>query len=853
MKSLSRVHWLSAAMAANLACSSSPVASHATDAGHDALRAPDAARDALRSTADAHDGSSSDAGAHDSAIDAAVDAGPVTTLSFGEDLVASLSASGQLTITRSGQPILATAANQPLFTSAIDPASPDGWHDPKSLASDTFTTLPAPGIKMDSPSPGVLRFAAHDSRADVVLVSLSVASDSGFYTGLGERYDHVDPRGEIVGMQLEIDSAYESGTTDRHVPVPWLVSSNGYGIFVEDRQAGAWDVASTDPGVVRSTFEDSTLDVLIVVDPDPLAVVATLTTIAGRQRATPVWALAPMMWRHVDTQAELLADLAHIRSLHIPTTTFWIDDGWQVALDTLDFTPTKYTEAGAATAEMKTLGFKLFGWNSPYLESPASSGTEDEAQLLYPTAEADGYFVKKGSAPFAALGPGSGTYGLMDFTSGGATAFWAGRAAVPVGLGMDGFKLDYGEDMVPSIFGQRLGLTLADGETERTARDYPLVYHGAYRKALARDGGSGDDGVLVVRASTYGGAQVADIVWPGDLDNGFQHYGDVNGAGALLVGGLPASVVAAQTLSASGFALFGADIAGYRDGVPTSEALLRWAEQCSLSMVMQLGPGENKYPWNYDASTVTTYTALANLHQSLVPYLATLLTAAETLGTPTLRPLPLAFPTDSDAPMFADTEYLLGPALLVAPVVTSGVMSRQVHLPPGEWFPWWGGAAIAGPMTFTAQAPIGQPPLYVLAGSLLPMLPPGIDTLVASDDPSTVSLSAMAGTDVASAWVSGPASTTCLDGSSLSIADTATGVLVTWAPSGTGNALVLTLDVSQRKGATFAPTQVVSVSGGPLTQETSAAAVSTATTSAFYLSGTQAVVRLVGAGAARLE
>jgi len=829
-----------------LACGASPSpAPPASDAGRDARR------DATRAP---------DAGHHDAGRDARArtDAPPadsgVRTLSLGAGQEASLTGEGQLAITASGKTILSTAPGQPLFSSAVDAASPNGWHDPKNLTTDTFTALPASAITMDSPSPGVLHLVATDSRADVVLVSLALASDAGFYTGLGERYDHVDPRGEIVGMQLELDAAYESGTTDRHVPVPWLVSSNGYGVFVRDRQAGAWDVASTDPSVVRSTFEGSALDVTIVTDPDPLAVVAKLTQLTGLQRRTPGWVLGPMMWRHVDDQAELETDLAHIRALHIPTTTYWIDDGWQVALNTLDFDSTKYTDASALAASMTSLGFKLLGWNSPYLQAPATSGAQNEAQALYPMAEDAGTFVELGGAPFPAPGPGAAThYGLVDFTRPAATTFWVGRASSPVAIGMDGFKLDYGEDMVPTILGVRLGLTLADGETERTARDYPLVYHGAYRQALAgapdgggADGGAKDDGLLIVRASTYGGASVADVVWPGDLDNGFEHYGDANAAGVRLVGGLPASLVAAQTLSASGFALYGADTGGYRGGAPTEEALLRWAEHTALSMVMQLGPGENKYPWNYDANAITTYTALANLHQSLVPYLATLLAAAEADGTPTIRPLPLAYPADTDAPAFADTEYLLGPALLVAPVVTEGATSRQVHLPPGAWFSYWGGAAVQGPATLTAEAPIGQPPLYVLAGTVLPLLPSGIDTLVASSDPSTVSLSQRAGEDAAAAWVSGQGAATCLDGSVVTVADGASGVTVGWAPAGTGNAITLTLDLSQRTGTKTPLTTVTAVTGASLTTESSASAVTTATGSAVYLSGDAATLRMVG-------
>jgi alpha-glucosidase (family GH31 glycosyl hydrolase) len=819
-----------------------------------------------------HDAVSFDAPREAKVVDAGSDGGDAQTLAFGSGLVATLTPEGQLTVTSNGMVLLGTSPGVPLFSSASDPADPTGWHDPDKLQDDTFVPLSPAAIAMDTPSAGVLHFATTDLGPDTVLVSLALASDSGFYTGLGERYDHVDPRGEIVGMQLELDESYESGTTDRHVPVPWLVSSNGYGIFVKDRQAGAWDVASTDPAVVRSTFEGTTLDVTIVVNPDPIAIVATLTQMNGLQRHTPLWALAPMMWRHAQSQAQVLGDLAQIRSLHIPTTTFWIDDGWQTAMNTLDFDPAEYDDPTMFTASMASLGFKLLGWNSPYLLAPQQGQAANEAQALYPGAADAGYFVEQNGKPFQALGPGSGPYGMLDFTSAGANVFWDERAGVPVATGIDGFKLDYGEDLIPAIGSVRLGVTLSDGETERTARNYPLVYHGAYRSALAGvgrptndggaadagadaagiDAGASDDGVLIVRASTYGGAAVADIVWPGDLDNGFQQYGQPDDAGTLLVGGLPASIIAAQTLSVCGFALYGADTGGYRGGAPTLEALIRWAEHTSLSMVMQLGPGEDKYPWLYDGG-VAPYTSLANLHQALVPYLAGLLTLAEASGTPPIRPLPLAYPKDQDAPAFADAEYLLGPSLLVAPVVTSGVTSRQVHLPPGVWFPYWGGTSVTGPTTRTVAAPLGQPPLFVLAGTLLPLLPPGIDTLVTANDPSTVSLSQMPGLDDAMAWVSGPASAQCLDGSQIAVTDVASGVTVSWSPTGTGQTLSMTVELSARLGGSTAPSQVVVVTGAPLSEETSAAAVLSATGSAWYLSGAQATLKLVGAAAVTFE
>ncbi|MEO8876504.1 MAG: TIM-barrel domain-containing protein, partial [Polyangiaceae bacterium] len=652
-------------------------------------------------------------------------------------------------------------------------------------------------------------------------------------------------RGDIVGMQLEINGSYESATTDRHVPVPWFVSSKGYAVFVKSRESGAFDVAATDPNVVRATFEGKVMDVTIVIDPDPIALVQKLSQLMGLPRKTPVTALAPMMWRHVDSQAQFASDLAMIRSLHIPTSTFWIDDGWQTGLNSLRFDTTKYPDLPAISAKVTALGFELWGWNSPYLENPKDPPA-DQAQQVYAQAAAENDFVKRNDgAIFNAPGPDSKNgFGMIDFSNPGARNFWAARIGDAVSAGFHGFKLDYGEDGVADLLNSRLGLAYFDGTTDRTARNYPLGYHGAYRDALAS---VPNGGVLIVRASTYGGAAVADVIWPGDLDNGFQHRGDREDGGNLLVGGLPASVVAAQSLAASGFPLYGADIAGYRGDVPTSESLLRWAEVSALSMVMQLGPGEKKYPWNYDQSTVATYTQIAKLHQKLVPYLAMLLADAQQNGTPTIRSLPLAFPSDADAIKNADDEYLLGPSLLCAPVVNAGVTSRAVYVPAGTWFSWWDGSRVDGPTTITSPAPLGQPPLFVKAGAIVPTLQDGIDTLFPANDPSTVSIDTVAGFSEASAWVSGPATATTYDGGKISIGDNAAGIDVQWQPSGTGNVLTIMVDLSARTGKGAPLTSVTGMAGDTIAQVDSEAEVRGSTGSAYFLAGNKLILRIVRA------
>ena len=271
-------------------------------------------------------------------------------------------------------------------------------------------------------------------------------------------------------------------------------------------------------------------------------------------------------------------------------------------------------------------------------------------------------------------------------------------------------------------------MSFADGTTSRTARAYPVEEHATYHAAL--DAAYPGDGALIVRASAWGGAAQADVIWPGDLDAQFEHQGDTLPGGGIAVGGLPAVVVDAQTLAVSGFPAFGSDTTGYRHD-PTRESTLRWMEHTALTVVMQVYEDGARLPWLYDDAAGAEYQAMASLHQQLEPYNAILMRQAQTTGSPSIRPLPLAYPQDPGTFAVADAEYLLGPDLLVAPVTAAGVTQESVHLPPGRWVHWWSDVVTDGPADVTVQAPLGSPPLFARAGGLVPMLPEGIDTLVA--------------------------------------------------------------------------------------------------------------------------
>ena len=730
----------------------------------------------------------------------------VRTVDLGDGQTATLWDDGSFGITRDGAELIGSAG-RPIFAKYTDPDSVDGWHDPTlAPASTAFAPVAAADVGFEAAGPGILHVRTQGAAS---LVALAASLGDEFLAGTGERFDHVDPRGQIVPMQLALDGSRESGTNDRHVPIPLLASSRGWALFVESRESGAFDVGKTTPNALVATFEGGAMDAWFIVDRDPLRTIAKYNEHVGLPRPLPREVLAPMYWRNEwKSDTETHADANELRARHIPTTSFWIDNPWQTSYNDFTLDPARFVDAAGMMSKLAASGYRVLGWSTPYLDNPQGQSPTNEAQKRFVTADAQGLLVKDGDGkPYAA--PGFDTkkrFGMLDFSTDAGRAFWATWAGTAVQQGFSAFKLDYGEDLLPSIFSTRFAFRFGDGSTGRTARAYPIVYHGAYQKALD-DAGAG--GFLLVRASSFGDTKKnAVVIWPGDLDNGFERDGDVLADGQKAVGGLPAAAVAAISLAVSGYPAFGADTGGYRRGKPTRESLLRWAEQCALSVVLQLGGGGSDHaPWTYDEEASAIYQRLATLHQRLFPYLSNLLSTAEQQGAPTIVPLPFAFPSDPGSRAHADDQYLLGTELLVAPVLEAGKTERIVHFPPGRWVRWDDGSAFVGPRDETVPAPLGTPPLFVREGALVPLLPTGIDTVATATAPGVTSLASRSDVE-GLAIVAGNRTANYDDGARLDVIDDGTLLGLRFTAGTRAKEALVELDLRAKKGGPAVPTKV---------------------------------------------
>jgi alpha-D-xyloside xylohydrolase len=548
------------------------------------------------------------------------------------------------------------------------------------------------------------------------------------FFGFGELLDTVSSRGVVRPMQLLVDTSMPSGTNENHAPVPLAISPRGWAMLVRDFNAGAFDVARGNPQRICASFTTHRLLAYLMTDADPLELVERSVSLTARPALPPGWAFAPQQWRNVlNSQSELLADAAAMRQHKIPGSVVWIDNPWQTGYNTFLFDPRQFPSPRDAIARLHAQGYKVLVWSTPYVN-------EDQT-ALYREARDNKYLVTDtlGAPVLYRWANGKGT--LMDFSAPGATAFWRRLIKRVTDLGVDGFKLDYGEDALVALGAGRSFFRFHGGKTTATMhREYPGLYHRAYLGALPEG-----QGFLITRAGALGEQQHNTCIWPGDLDRDFSRHS------ATRVGGLPAAVTAGLSLSVSGYPFFGSDIGGFRGGAPTTEALLRWAGYAALGTIMQLGGGGASHnPWDsslYDKTALGHYRTYARLHTDLFPTLYSYARKAAETGRPVTRPLGLAFPADQTA-WTRDFQYMLGDYMLVAPVIGAGATSWQVYLPAGTWIHHWTREAHRGPATVTVAAPLGQIPLFRKRGAIVAYLATAVDTLAPASDATVTSYEA---------------------------------------------------------------------------------------------------------------
>jgi len=189
-----------------------------------------------------------------------------------------------------------------------------------------------------------------------------------------------------------------------------------------------------------------------------------------------------------------------------------------------------------------------------------------------------------------------------------------------------------------------------------------------------------------------------------------------------LENGLAAVIPEAIQTSMRGFVFVMPDMVGgnqYESDKIDGELLVRWAQASSLMPLLQFSLG----PWHFDDETLRFCREASELHLKFSPYIEELAQAVPKTGEPILRPIWYNFPADRAADTVTD-EFMLGDAVLVAPVVVKGQKQRDIYLPVGEWRDYKTRKVIAGGRVLRDYAaPLETVPIFIKVGAAASSLP----------------------------------------------------------------------------------------------------------------------------------
>jgi len=605
--------------------------------------------------------------------------------------------------------------------------APRDWPAPTAR----ITNLDGPRkVQMDSLQvtvrPAPLRIAVRD--IDGTLVQRLVVDPTtgavefplgdGPVYGLGNGGQRFDRRGRYYSM----DHGHRPGEFQIYgsrMPVPFLVGTDGWALFVHRPYNGQFDLRSPLGRFLPADDPDSPkertlpMDVFVTNAKTPPQALSAYTSFTGTAPMPPKWALGYIQsHRNLAGPEEVMRVARTFREKNLPVDaliylgTGFTPDGWNTGHGEFTFNPETFPRPQAMIDSLHSMHYKI----GLHLTRPPEN--------------------LNGSLPPEETPPPSDT---------GHVANYWDRHKETFAMGIDAWWPDMGENLPP---------------------DSRLTRHYLYRKGPLMERPN-ERPLSLHRTGLPGMHRFGGWIWSGDVASTWKTLEE------HVQVGINAS------LSTSPF--WGADIGGFYPTTDefTGELYARWFQFGAFTPIFRAHGRvwHTRLPWGwnpgemgplelveYRKGTTSAPDTLAlepdtialhnpkiepvarkylELRYRLMPYLYTAVRQAHDTGLPIMRALWLQYPNDSLA-VRQDDQYLWGPNMLVAPVTRPGATTREVYLPDGMWYDFWTERKRQGNQTITRYVDLETMPLYVRAGTVLPMAPVREFTGQAVDEPMTL-------------------------------------------------------------------------------------------------------------------
>ena len=534
-------------------------------------------------------------------------------------------------------------------------------------------------------------------------------SKEGLY-GLGQHQAGVwNYRGETVDLSQE----------NTNIAIPLLVSSNGYGIFWNNPSRSRVNNRFVHMLYLSAEVADK-IDYYFLAGPEPDQVIAHYRELTGDAPMFGRWAYGFWQCKNkYQSQKELEDVAAKYRTLHIPVDNIVQDWFWWVTMGEMKWNP-NYPDPGKLIDTLHDEHFHLMVSIWPYFRP----GSRE-----YETMDNNGWFIAKTTVGgFHPVGQA-----LYDPTNPEARKYYwdnANTALFKNGAkdGVDAWWLDTDE---PETEGREDNILLDHQLHVGSGARYANIYPNFHTAGVA-DGqraASDQKRVFILSRSAYAGSQRNGVTaWSGDVLSDFVTF--------------QRQISAGLNYAISGMPYWTTDIGGFISGGDLNdpkfrELFVRWFQFGSFSPIFRVhgtrNPSENEL-WSYGPENQKILLDFDTLRYRLMPYIYSEAWRVTNERYTIMRPLVMDWRTDVRAQNTGD-EFMFGPSILVNPVYVQGATSRSVYLPKATWYDFWTGERVEGEQTLQSAAPLDKLPLYVRAGSILPLGPAMEWTTEKPEDP----------------------------------------------------------------------------------------------------------------------
>ncbi|CAN5920831.1 glycoside hydrolase family 31 protein [soil metagenome] len=546
---------------------------------------------------------------------------------------------------------------------------------------------------------------------EAVQVGKQMAPDEHFF-GFGERMDFLDQRNKKFRMNVGRGQGlpHHVGAYNvleaNYCPVPFFMSTRGYGIFFHTAYPTQWDMGFSDPTTYSFRSEGGELDYYFMYGPSFANLLNHYTSLTGKSPLLAQFALGLHVgtysggtwgYEHLTSDQYVVELGRRFRTHGIPADLLHLDSTWRIfgkdggkGATSFEWRETFKNPKGMFDS-LYAMNYKMVGLHlRPRFDNGNQLNLLEQAQakgFTYPEDNSPGEFV--------------------NFFDPKAVDWWWNNGVKRIAdLGAMFLKTDEG-----SAFG---GLANESDKTGPTGEDikwkhniFPVIYTKAsFEKFQQHNNLRG----MAHTREGYAGIQRYPFIWAGDWPSEWQYFAPVIKAG-LNVG-------------LSGVSYWSHNMGGF-EHVADPELYIRWVQFGMFSPIAHLLGMEHpqyKEPWHYGEDALRNFKKYDLLRYRLIPYFYSQAYVNHTTGLPLMRALVLEHQNDPNVYDITD-QYLFGSSLLINPVTTKGAMTRTVYLPEGTWFDYWTGKKYEGRQYIHVLTPLDTIPIFAKGGAIIPMQP----------------------------------------------------------------------------------------------------------------------------------